>query len=70
MTTGAISLILPLMSNTKAEKFYQKAKSEGRTRGSTDRTPAPVEEEYRIDTLILLISLSFIFLLSSYFLLK
>jgi len=63
-------LILPLMSNVKAEKFYQRAKKEGRTRRDTDRTPAPVEEEYRIDTLITLVSLSFIFLLSSYFLLR
>jgi len=29
MTTGGFSLILPLMSNVKAEKFYQRAKKEG-----------------------------------------
>ncbi|MEO5995044.1 MAG: hypothetical protein ABIQ00_00020 [Chitinophagaceae bacterium] len=54
----------------KAEKFYRIAKKEGRTRGDNDRTPAPVEEEYRTDSIIILLLFSFLFLIVSFFILN
>lgn len=70
LTSGIPLLLMPFISSIKAEKFYHIAKNEGRTRADTDKTPAPVEEEYRTDTILLLLLLSISALLVSYFLFK
>ena len=70
ITVGIPLIIFPFIMMSKADKFYEKAKKEGRTRGDLDRGPSPVEEEYKIDSIILTVCFSIQFLLISYFLWK
>jgi hypothetical protein len=70
ITVGIPLIIFPFIMMSKADKFYEKAKKEGRTRGDLDRGPSPVEEEYKIDSIILTVCISIQFLLISYFLWK
>ena len=65
MTSGGLLILLPLMSISKANKFYQIAKKEGRTRGSSERKSAPVEEEYRTDAIVLTLCTAFTMLILS-----
>jgi hypothetical protein len=70
MTVGLPLIIYPFLMMSKAGKFYEKAKKEGRTRGDLDKGPSPVEEEYKMDSIILTVCCSFQFLLITYFLWK
>ena len=53
-------LLIPFFSLTKAERFYRIAKKEGRTRKFNDKTDAPVEEEYKTDSMLYVIMLTLI----------
>ena len=70
ITVGLPLIILPFIMMSKARKFYEKAKKEGRTRGDYDRVPSTVEEDYKTDSIILTTCFSFLFLLITYFLWK
>lgn len=70
ITVGIPLIILPFIMMSKAGKYFEKAKKEGRTRGDLDRGPSPVEEEYKMDSIILTICFSTQFLLITYFLWK
>ena len=67
ITVGIPLIILPFIMMSKAGKFYEKAKKEGRTRGDMDKGPSPVEEEYKMDSIILTACISILFLLITYF---
>jgi len=70
ITVGIPVIFLPFIMLTKSNKFYNKAKKEGRTRGIFDKSEPPIEEEYKTDSIILTTSISFLFLLLTYFLWK
>ena len=70
ITTGIPIILIPMIMSSKAERFYKKAMREGRIRGQLDRSPAPVEEEYRFDSILLTVILSFQFLILIIFLWK
>lgn len=70
MTVGIPIILMPFLMMNKSSKYYEKAKKEGRTRGDLDRGPSPVEEEYRIDSIILTMCISFQFLIITYFMWK
>jgi len=70
ITVGIPLIIYPYIMMSKAGKFYEKAKKEGRTRGDLDRGTSPVEEEYKMDSIILTTCFSVQYLLITYFLWK
>lgn len=70
ITVGVPLLLLPLLSMNKSQKFYKKAEHENKIRRDNERIPSPVEEEYKNDSLVLGLLLSFLLLIMTYFLWK
>lgn len=66
ITVGIPILLFPLVIMAKSQKFYKIAEKEKRTRRPNDRTPAPVEEEYKLDAIILSILFSFMLIIMTY----
>ena len=68
ITVGIPILLFPLITLSKSQKFYKIAEKENRVRRDNERTSAPVEEEYKMDTIILGILFSFFLLIMTYYL--
>lgn len=68
ITVGLPIILLPLFMMNKSQKFYKTAEKENRTRKDNDRTPAPVEEEYKMDSILLGILFSFLLIIMTYIL--
>lgn len=65
MLFGFFPVFMPLVINIKASEFYNKAKQK-QTLSDTTKTSVRVEEEYRMDSILLLISQSLLFLYFAY----
>jgi hypothetical protein len=66
VTVGIPILLFPLITMSKSQKFYKIAEKENRIRKDNERTPAPVEEEYKMDGVTLGILFSFMLLIMTY----
>jgi hypothetical protein len=63
ITIGFPILLFPIMMINKSDRFYKIAEKENRLRKLNERTPAPVEEDYKMDATILSIMLSILLLI-------
>ncbi len=68
LTVGIPILSFPFFTIRKSKKFYRIAEKENRTRKDNERIPAPVEEEYKWDGIMLAMLFSFMLLIMTYYL--
>ena len=69
-SVGITLPIIPFLMLSKANSYYIKAKSEGRTRRRLERKPRIVEEDYLEDSILIIVHLIFLYLIAIFYLWK